>query len=92
MIVVPIMLDSAVDKANNANLSLLVIDNIGVHAEGRRGDYRCRVWKKGTDLIDLKMDRRKLGRPLREAYVYDHPRKSAPVATLVRKALEALGY
>lgn len=92
MIVVPVMLESAISRENNATLSLLVIDNIRTSECGRRADYRCRVYKKGTELLDLKMDRDRRDDPLREAHVYNHARKSLPVATLVRKALEALGY
>lgn len=87
MIVLRVELHSAVTK-EVTTLHTVVIDNVGVHDGGRKADYRCRTWKRGEELLDVKY-----GKPhLREGVVEKHPRLSKPVLNLVYKALVAMGY
>ena len=88
MIVVKVELHSAVTQ-KVTTLCTCIIDNIGLLDEkGLRANYRCRSWKRGQELLDIRF-----GRPhQRGAVVKDHPRKSKHVLNLVYKALVAMGY
>jgi hypothetical protein len=79
MIVIPIQLKSAISSTRDATLGTLVIINDGTSINPNRGNYTVQM-------------RSKVNRIIREAKVKDHPRKSLPVGTLVRKALEAMKY
>lgn len=88
MIVVRVELHSAIDK-KVTTLCTCVIDNIGLRDEkGLRADYRCRSWKRGMELLDIRFGQKHL----RHAVVQNHPRKSKHVLNLVYKALVAMGY
>lgn len=73
---------------NVVPLGTLLIDNVGVSDEGRRGNYRVRVYKKGDDLVAVRYG----AKPIREDFVMSHARLSSPVWSLVAKALRVLGY
>ena len=88
MITVPILLDSAI-SGRRSTLGLLVIDNIGGSAA--RGDYRVRMYAKGSDHTTAAHVVR-TRTPIREAQVLGHRRKAEPVGNLIAKSLEALGY
>lgn len=90
MIVVPIILQSAVDGRTEI-LGTLIVDNIG--GTDRRADYRCRMYRKQPD--GRFPDLRQLlttQQPIREGIVRNHRRRAEPVASLVAKALTATGY
>lgn len=88
MLVVTVELYPGGNAAKRKTLGTMVVDNIGVSAEGRRGNYRVRVYKKGEDLLAFRYGKA----PLRQGQVLDHARLSLPVWSLVAKALKAVGY
>lgn len=94
MISVEIKLLSAVTD-EETNLGLMIIDLQSLNSTKTKGNYRCRMYRKGTKLEKLP-DRKGWSlsgsKPLREAVVLDHNRLSEPVQNLVTKALIALGY
>lgn len=79
MIVIPIQLKSAISSTRDATLGTIVIVNDGKSTNPNRGNYHVQM-------------RSKSGRVIRTAEIKDHARKSLPVGTLVRKALEAMKY
>jgi len=91
VIVVRVELHSAQTKEITP-LHTIVIDNVGVYDEGRKADYRARTWKRGVELLDIRLNSDLRDSPIREGLVDRHPRKSKPVLNLVYKALVALGY
>lgn len=90
MIVCEVKLHSAID-GRTEDLGTLVIDNIG--GTRSRGDYRCRMYKKGdaerVGGVRALLDKAK---PTREGRVFNHARLAEPVHNLVAKALKDLGY
>lgn len=88
MIVVEVKLYSAITHKETM-LNTVVIDNIEVlDDKGLRCTYRCRVMKRGQEVLDLAYGKK----PIRTAVVENHPRHSKPVLNLVFKALQQLGY
>jgi hypothetical protein len=79
MIVINMQLKSAISESRNAVLGTLIIVNDGSSTNPNRGNYHVQM-------------RGKTGRVIRSGEVKDHSRKSLPVGTLVRKALEAMKY
>ncbi len=78
-------------------LGLLIIDQQDTSHGGRRGDYRVRMYRKGTKLF--KNEGRGWSfahgtnpKPIREGSVLNHARLTEPVQNLVAKALKELGY
>lgn len=90
MIVVRVELHSAID-GRTEDLGTLVIDNVG--GTRTRGDYRCRMYRKG-DAERVGGARRliPLAKPIREGRVEGHARLAEPVHGLVAKALKEMGY
>lgn len=90
MIVCEVKLHSAID-GRTEDLGTLVIDNIG--GTRTRGDYRCRMYRKG-DAERVGGVRRliPLAKPSREGRVLGHARLAEPVHSLVAKALKEMGY
>lgn len=86
MIVVRVDLYSAV-TGDRTLLNSVVIDNQG-GTRVRRG-YRVRSFKKNLEPRDALLGERK---PTREAMVKGHPSEAVSVLTLLRKALEEMGY
>ncbi len=98
MIVVEIKLASAISRDRDCELGTLVIDNITddvthVTTNGRRGDYRARMYRKGA-LKSAGCPRQMVrsAKHIREAKVLNHSRLTEPVQNLVAKALKELGY
>lgn len=89
MIVVPIILQSAIDGRTEI-LGTLVIDNIGGTA--RRADYRCRMYRKQPDGRFPDFRELLATTPIRTGTVRNHRRTAEPVGNLVLKALTATGY
>lgn len=96
MIVVKVELHSAI-TGEVTNLATAIIDNIG--GTKQRGNYRARAYRKGTWERYARYIHPRQGwamvrdaRPQRTGHVDNHPRLSAPVWSLVRKALESMGY
>lgn len=90
MLVVTVELHSAID-GRTEELGTMVIDNIG--GSRTRGDYRCRMYKKGE--AKRVGGARRLpanSKPTREGQVLNHARVAEPVQNLVSKALKELGY
>jgi hypothetical protein len=96
MIVVRVELWSAV-TGKVTDLGTVCIDNVG--GTDARGDYRARAYSKGK----WKRFARYLqpppawalirhAKPNRTGGITNHPRKTAPIWTLVRKALESMEY
>ncbi len=79
MIRIPIELDRFGLGKEKYILGTLCIANDGTSSDPNVGDYR--VWMLGKN-----------GRVIRKGEVKRHRRKSLPVGTLVRKALEAMNY
>lgn len=78
-------------------LGLLIIDQQYMTHDGRRADYRVRMYRKGTKLF--KNEGRGWSfahgtnpKPIREGSVLNHARLTEPVQNLVAKALKELGY
>jgi hypothetical protein len=97
VIVVEIKLRSSRGRDRDRDLGTMVIDNVtpvdGM-LDGRRGDYRCRMYKKGDLKRHLNWPERlvALGKPIREGRVEGHRRLAEPVQNLVAKCLKAMGY
>ncbi len=89
MIVVPIMLQSAIDGRVEI-LGTLVVDNIG--GSSHVADYRCRMFRKQADGRLPDMPVLLASKPIREGKVTGHRRKAEPVGNLIAKALVATGY
>ena len=79
MIRIPIELDRYGLGKEKSILATLVITNDGSSSNPDIGDYK--VYMLG-----------KHGRVIRKGEVKQHRRRSLPVGTLVRKALEAMNY
>lgn len=90
VIVCEVKLHSAID-GRTEDLGTMVIDNVG--GTRTRGDYRCRMFKKG-DAERVGGVRRLIhkAKPAREASVLGHARLAEPVHNLVAKALKEMGY
>jgi hypothetical protein len=98
MIVVRVELWSAI-SGKVTDLGTVCIDNTGVSQKGTRGDYRARSYRKGTwKRFGGYLHPRQAWalvrntKPSRTGEVTNHPRKSAPIWSLVRKALESMDY
>lgn len=90
MIVVDIDLRSAVTGART-NLGTMVIDNVG--GTRTRGNYRCRMYRKGErDRHESDWRMAANAKPIREGRVLNHARLAEPVQNLVTKALKEMGY
>ncbi|MEZ5709692.1 MAG: hypothetical protein R3E02_09935 [Blastomonas sp.] len=89
MIIVPIMLNSAIDGRVEI-LGTLVVDNIGGTHD--RGDYRVRMYRKETDGRFPETAKLLRGKPIREGRVLGHRRLAEPVGNLIAKAMKELGY
>lgn len=94
MIVVRVELASAISRSRDTDLGTLIIDNIGCRANGRVGDYRVRMYRKGAIERAGGCARAMLAnaKPTRDATVLGHRRLAEPVHNLVCKALNAMGY
>ena len=59
-----------------------------------KGEYKTAVMRKGEIRCPWEHGRggNETAEPVREGVVLDHPRLSEPVWSLVRKALEGMGY
>jgi hypothetical protein len=79
MIVVKVDLHSAI-TGKRSELARAHIYNDGTSDKPTRGHYEARFLRRGSARIQ------------RMVRVENHPRLSAPVWTLLRKALEAAGY
>lgn len=77
MIVVKIELWPFGFESRKKEIGRMLIDNQGVNETGKRGDYRVRVLRKGTDKV------------LREGEVHNYPRASYNIWRLVCRALKA---
>lgn len=88
MIVVKIELWSAVDHTIS-NRGTLLLDNIKVHGNGSKCDYRARMYKKSNKDLKTQLATEK---PIREGLVLEHRRHAEPIQNLVAKALKELGY
>jgi hypothetical protein len=96
MIVVRVELWSAIN-GKVTDLGTVMIDNVG--GTDTRGDYRARayskgVWKRFARYLQPRPAWAlvKKAKPNRIGSITNHPRKSAPIWTLVRKALESMEY
>lgn len=89
MIIIPIMLQSAIDGRVEV-LNTMVIDNIG--GTKSVGDYRVRMFRKQADRRVPDIDTLATTKPIREGKVIGHRRLAEPVGNLVAKALAALEY
>lgn len=85
MIVVNVDLLSAV-TGETTSLNRVVIANVGVC--GARRDYKVLSFRKGTDPVVTGLHRG----VNRSAHVLNHPSEQVSVLTLLRKALEEMGY
>lgn len=81
MIVVKVELHSAI-TGKVTMLAQAIIHNVGTREQGKKGDYRVVVAKKGH--FDF---RQMLKKPLREGSVEDYPRLSYNVWRLVIRGL-----
>lgn len=79
MIVVRVDLLSARGREHDSKLAAVVIENIS--GGGARRSYRVTSRRKGN-----------FKSIVRQGVVKDHPAKAEPVLTLLRKALEEMGY
>lgn len=86
MIVVSIDLHSAI-TGDITLLNQVVIDNIG--GTQKLGDYRVRSFRRGVDAVASRLAEK--GK-VREGRVLRHRRLDEPVLTLLRKALQEMGY
>ncbi len=89
MIIVPIILQSAIDGRTEI-LGTLVVDNIG--GTSKVADYRCRMYRKQPDGRFPDLRELLATKPIREGTVTGHHRKAEPVGNLIAKALTATGY
>lgn len=90
MIVVTVELHSAQD-GRTEELGTMIIDNVG--GTRTKGDYRCRMYRKGE--VERVNGARRLpanSKPIREGEVLNHSRLSEPVHNLISKALKNMGY
>lgn len=90
MIVVKVELHSAI-TGQVTELNRVLIANDGTSDDSRRGSYYAKAIRKGAK-ASLRESWFKGAGVIREGRVADHPRLSAPVLNLVRKALESMGY
>lgn len=81
MIVVKVELHSAV-TGNVSLIAKMIVHNVGLSANGKRGNYKVAVARKGS--FD---NRQVLAQPAREGEVTDYPRLSYNVWRLVCRAL-----
>lgn len=86
MIVVSVDLHSAI-TGEITSLSQVVIDNIG--GTDKRGNYRVRAFRRGVDAVASRLAE---NGKVREGRVLGHRRLNEPVLTLLRKALQEMGY
>lgn len=95
MIVVRVEMASGICRSRDGDLGTMIIDNVGCSRDGKVGDYRVRIYRKGA-LDAAGGDARKLvlsgAKPIRENAVYAHKRLAEPVHNLVAKALASVGY
>lgn len=82
MIVVTVELWSARTKTRKV-LGQTIITNQAVNRDGKRGDYYCRVARKGQSTVQA------MRKPLRVGHVTNYPRESYNVWRLVLRALRA---
>lgn len=95
MIVVRVELASGISRSRDTDLGTLVIDNVGVSEDGRLGDYRVRMYRKGAIVAAGGCARRMVfsgAKPTRTGAVTGHRRLAEPVHNLVVKALASMGY
>ncbi len=95
MITVEINLCSA-QTDEQTPLGLMIIDLQDTHDNGKLGDYRCRMYRKGTEIIKNKgygyHFNKDNPKPIREVMIIGHRRMAEPVHNLVAKALKEMGY
>ena len=84
MIVVRVDLDSANGPMYDEHLFTMVIGNDGTGTR-ERGNYNVYLGRKGVG-----DPYRVIAKPIRKGRVEDHPRLSAHVGKLVKKALESV--
>lgn len=91
MIVISVDLWNANTGAiENIGRAVIYNDGTGSH---ERGNYVVEIARRGSSLEhDMKTRTRRFPKTTRKGAVKDHPRLSAPIWTLVRKALEAVGF
>lgn len=79
-------------------LGLMIIDQIWMSEDGKLGNYRVRMYRKGTKIFKNEGQRGwsfahgTNPKPIREGTVLRHRRLAEPVQNLVAKALKELGY
>lgn len=95
MIVVRVELASAISRSRDTDLGTMIIDNVGCSDDGKLGDYRVRMYRKGAIESAAGCARAMLAagaKPTREGSVTGHKRLAEPVQNLVAKALASMGY
>lgn len=86
MIVVRVELHSAITGAVS-NIGFVIIHNVG--GSKTLGNYSCHSYKRGHDPVAANSLAKN---EIRNGIVQRHPRLREPVLSLVRKALEEMGY